>query len=73
MHYPWIERRSPVLEALLDNYYDIAHDYDVDNYRSDVSDDRLVKSVACEFGASDPVAEAEWGQRQAHGRMVPRV
>lgn len=73
MHYPWIERRSPVLEALLDNYYDIARDYDVDDYRSDVSDDRLVRSVACEFGASDPVAEAEWVQRQADGRGFPHA
>ena len=59
--YPWIRRRNPALEALLDNYYEIAHDYDIDDYRSDVANERLMKSVACEFGAADPVAEAVCG------------
>jgi hypothetical protein len=73
LDYPWIQRRTPVLEALLDNYYDIARDYDVDEYLSDVSDQRLIKSVACEFGATDPVAEAEWIQRQADARGFPHA
>src|SRR5215212_4832048 len=63
--YPWIQRRSPPLEALLDNYYDIAHDYDVGDYRAEIAGGREIKSVACEFGAADSVAEAEWVQRQA--------
>ena len=63
LEYPWIQRRSPVLEALLVNYYEIAHDYDVDRYRSDIDDGRLVKSVASEFGAADAVAEATWIQQ----------
>jgi predicted TIM-barrel fold metal-dependent hydrolase len=53
--YPWIQRRVAVLEALLNNYYDIAHDYDVDDYLADVGDACLAASVACEFGAADPV------------------
>jgi hypothetical protein len=32
VEYPWIRRRSPVLDALLANSYDIAHDYDVSDY-----------------------------------------
>jgi predicted TIM-barrel fold metal-dependent hydrolase len=71
--YPWIRRRNPVLEALLDNYYDIARDYNVDDYLADVSDQRLVKSVACEFGAADPVAEAEWVQRRANDCGFPHA
>ncbi|MGZ4665721.1 MAG: amidohydrolase family protein [Frankiaceae bacterium] len=69
LEYPWIQRRSPVLEALLDNYYEIAHHYDVDRYRSDVGDGRLVKAVASEFGAADAAAEATWIQHcsEIHG------
>ena len=70
---PWIQRRSPVLEALLDNYYEIAHNYDIDHYRADVANPQLVKSVACEFGAADPVAEAQWVQRQADRRGFPHA
>jgi predicted TIM-barrel fold metal-dependent hydrolase len=71
--YPWIRRRSPPLEALLDNYYDIAHDYDVDDYLTEVEDERLVKSVACEFGSADPVEEAAWVQRQADAHGFPHA
>ena len=71
--YPWIRRRSPPLEALLDNYYDIAHDYDVDDYLTEVGDERLVKSVACEFGSADPVEEAAWVQRQADAHGFPHA
>jgi predicted TIM-barrel fold metal-dependent hydrolase len=65
LEYPWIRRRNPVLQALLDNYYDAAHDYDVGSYRSDVADGRVVKWVACEFGAADAVAEARWMQHRS--------
>ena len=58
----------PALEALLDNYYDIAHDYDVDDYLAGVADPRLTASVACEFRAADPVAEARWAQGEAFRR-----
>lgn len=71
--YPWIRRRSPTLEALLDNYYEIAHDYDVDDYLTEVADKRLVKSVACEFGSADPVEEAAWVQRQADAHGFPHA
>jgi predicted TIM-barrel fold metal-dependent hydrolase len=71
--YPWIQQRNRVLEALLDNYYEIAHDYDIDDYRSDACDRRLVGSVACEFGADDRVAEAQWVQREADGRGFPHA
>jgi predicted TIM-barrel fold metal-dependent hydrolase len=71
--YPWIRRRSPVLEALLVNYYDVAHDYDVGDYASDVAGARLVKSVACEFGAADGVAEAQWIQRCADSCRSPNA
>jgi predicted TIM-barrel fold metal-dependent hydrolase len=60
--YPWIQHRSPVLEALLDSYYDAAHQYDVGRYRADVGG-RVTQWVACEFGAADGVAEAEFVQR----------
>jgi predicted TIM-barrel fold metal-dependent hydrolase len=60
--YPWIEPRSPVLEALLGNYYDAARPYDAGRYRGDVGG-RVTQWVACEFGAADGIAEAEWIQR----------
>lgn len=62
LRYPWIEQQNPVLVNLLANYYDIAHDYGVEDYRRDVGD-RVGAAVACEFGAADGVAEAEWVQR----------
>lgn len=65
LRYPWIERRSPVLEALLSNYYDIARDYGLDAYRGDIADPRVVASIACEFGAADGVAEAQWVQARS--------
>lgn len=73
LEYPWIRRRVPALEALLDTYYDIAHDYDVDGYLSDVADGRLVTSVASEFGAADPTAEARWIQRCADTHGFPHA
>jgi predicted TIM-barrel fold metal-dependent hydrolase len=73
LEYPWIRQRSPVLEALLANYYDIAHDYDVSGYVSDVADARLTRSVACEFGAADAIAEAEWIQSCADSRGFPHA
>ena len=60
--YPWTEQRLPVLEALLGNYYDAARPYGVSRYRADAGG-RLTQWVACEFGAADGVAEAEWIQR----------
>jgi predicted TIM-barrel fold metal-dependent hydrolase len=62
LEYPWIRHRSPMLEALLDNYYDAAHEYDVGRYRTDTGG-QVIQWVACEFGAADGVAEAEWVQR----------
>jgi predicted TIM-barrel fold metal-dependent hydrolase len=35
--YSWIQERSPVLEALLADYYDCAHDYGCDDYTDDMS------------------------------------
>jgi predicted TIM-barrel fold metal-dependent hydrolase len=69
LDYPWIRSRSPALTALLENYYDIARDYGVEEYRSDFSEQSPVMSVACEYGASDGVAEASWIQRcsERHG------
>ena len=63
LRYPWIDEQSPALTALLANYYDIAHDYSPDDYRSDVDPAGVTASVACEFGAIDGIAEAEWVQR----------
>jgi len=71
IEYPWIRTRSPVLEALLDNYYDIAHDYDPAAYRSDLAGLSVTQTVACEFGAADPVAEATWIQRCADSGAGP--
>lgn len=73
LEYPWIRRRSPALEALLENYYDIAHDYDIGDYLSEVAPARLLKSVACEFGAADGVAEAQWIQRCSDDRGFPHA
>jgi predicted TIM-barrel fold metal-dependent hydrolase len=73
LEYPWIRRRSVVLEALLDNYYDAAHDYGVGRYRSDTADERPARWVACEFGAADPVAEAEWIQRCSQSEGAPHA
>lgn len=63
LRYRWIEQRSPALTALLANYYDIARDYSPSDYRADVDPAGVTAGVACEFGAVDPVAEAEWVQR----------
>jgi predicted TIM-barrel fold metal-dependent hydrolase len=63
LRYRWIEPPSPALTALLANYYDIAHDYSPRDYRSDVEPAGVTASVACEFGAEDAIAEAEWVQR----------
>jgi predicted TIM-barrel fold metal-dependent hydrolase len=70
LEYPWIRHRSPVLEALLDNYYDAAHEYDVGRYRTDTGG-QVTQWVACEFGAGDGVAEAEWVQRCAESEGGP--
>lgn len=71
LEYPWIRDRVPALEVLHHRYYDIAHHYDVKDYLSEVGDERLVASVASEFGASDPAAEAEWIQHCANTRGFP--
>jgi predicted TIM-barrel fold metal-dependent hydrolase len=63
--YPWIEEPRPALTALLANYYDIAHDYDVQSYSADVGSERPAAAVACEFGARDGLAEARYVQRCA--------
>lgn len=63
--YPWIEEPRPALTALLANYYDIAHDYDVGSYSADVGFERPAATVACEFGAGDGLAEARYVQRCA--------
>jgi hypothetical protein len=73
LDYPWIRHRSAVLEALLDNYYDAAHDYGVGRYRSDTAGERPARWVACEFGAADPVAEAEWIQRCSQSQGAPHA
>jgi predicted TIM-barrel fold metal-dependent hydrolase len=62
LEYPWIRDRNAVLASLLDNYFDIAKNYDVSEYRREVAH-QPVLSVACEFGASDTVAEAAWAQQ----------
>ena len=58
-----VRHPSPVLEALLDNYYDAARPYDEGRYRADTAG-QVVQWVPCEFGASDPA----W-----RGRMDPAV
>ncbi|GAA2884363.1 amidohydrolase [Pseudonocardia halophobica] len=69
--YSWIRDRSRVLEALLSNYYDCARDYGGDDYADDMSTVPLAGSVACEFGAVDPVAEATWIQQLADAGSGP--
>ncbi len=62
LSYPVDRAAQPVLEALLDNYYDAARPYGVGRYRGDAGG-RVTQWVACEFGAADGIAEAEWIQR----------
>ena len=69
--YPWIDQPSPVLKALLANYYDIADDYDVGSYLGDVGDEPPDAAVACEFGAADGLAEARLVQRSANATGWP--
>jgi predicted TIM-barrel fold metal-dependent hydrolase len=69
--YPWIDQPSPVLKALLANYYDIAHDYDAGSYLGDVGDEPPDAAVACEFGAADGLAEARLVQRSADATGWP--
>jgi predicted TIM-barrel fold metal-dependent hydrolase len=69
--YPWIATRNPVLEALLPNYYDAAHEYSPQDYRVDVDAEPITASIACEFGAADGVAEAMWAQECADHLGVP--
>lgn len=65
VEYPWIASRRPQLEALLDDYYEIARDYALGDYRGDVVGVPITQSVACEFGAADSLVEAAWVQRCA--------
>lgn len=65
LEYPWIRQPQPVLQNLLANYYDIAHDYDPRDYESDVATNPPRAGVACEFGAADGVAEAGYVQHLA--------
>ncbi len=60
-----------MLQNLLANYYEIAHDYDVADYRSDVGDHPPQAAVTCEFGAADGVAEARRVQRLADSSGWP--
>jgi predicted TIM-barrel fold metal-dependent hydrolase len=70
LEYPWIQRHPPALTALLADYFNIAHDYGVRDYRSEVLG-RPILSVACEFGAADSVAEAAWVQECAEDSGFP--
>ncbi len=72
LEYPWIRTRSPAMAALLDNYFVIAHNYRIDEYRRDVGEVPAI-SVACEFGAADSVAEATWVQRCAEVSGFPNA
>jgi predicted TIM-barrel fold metal-dependent hydrolase len=71
--YPWIVTEQPALTALLPNYYDAAHQYLPQDYRTDVDATPITASVACEFGAADGVAEAVWVQQCADRSGVPNA
>lgn len=71
LDYPWIQSRSPLLEALLPNYYEAARRYEHDDYGSDVAGQNIRTSVACEFAAKDSILEAEWIQRCADAEAGP--
>ena len=60
--YRWIEQHSPELNALLPNYYDIAHDFGPADYRTATAGTGISGVVACEFAAEDPWPEARWNQ-----------
>ncbi len=63
LSYRWIEQRTPALTHLLSNYYDIARSFTPSDYRAAVAGTGVAGVVACEFGATDPLAEARWIQR----------
>jgi predicted TIM-barrel fold metal-dependent hydrolase len=63
LRYRWIEPRNPALTHLLSNYYDIARDFTPADYTRAVAGTGITAVVACEFGAADPIAEAQWVQR----------
>jgi predicted TIM-barrel fold metal-dependent hydrolase len=71
LRYPWIESRPSALTALLPNYYDAARQYRPTDYLAEVAGTSVSASVACEFGAEDPVAEAVWVQQCADRSSVP--
>lgn len=71
LDYPWIDEPKAVLQHLSPNYYDIAHDYQLVDYGCDVGAEPPSAAVACEFGASDAVAEAQMVQRTADGTGWP--
>lgn len=71
LDYPWISEPKAVLQNLLTNYYDIAHDYDPSDYVSDVGEHPPRAGVACEFGAADGVAEARRVQHSADTSRWP--
>jgi hypothetical protein len=64
----------------MNNYYGIAHNYGPAAYRSDFAGLSVTQTVACEFGAADPVAETpegsifgfvDTGRRHAGGEPSP--
>ncbi|BAH51179.1 amidohydrolase family protein [Rhodococcus opacus] len=73
LEYPWIDSHQPALTALLPNYYDAARRYLPHDYRAQVNAIPVTASVACEFGATDGVAEAIWVQQCADRVGVPNA
>jgi predicted TIM-barrel fold metal-dependent hydrolase len=62
LSYRWINQRSAALTFLLANYYDIARDFGPREYQDAVAGTGITTTIACEFGAVDPFAEARWVQ-----------
>jgi predicted TIM-barrel fold metal-dependent hydrolase len=68
-HYPWLQ--GPMLERVFGDYSAIRHDYLIDDFRADIKNQNVVKSVhlQVEYDHTDPVAETRWlqGVADMHG------
>jgi predicted TIM-barrel fold metal-dependent hydrolase len=70
--YPWLQA-SPLAPCLEGDILPIARDYLLEDYRGDIHNQNVIKSVHVECGwdPSDPVGETEWLQRLADKEGYP--
>jgi predicted TIM-barrel fold metal-dependent hydrolase len=68
--YPWLQD-NPTSEGLLGDLTPILRDYGVAEYRADVSNYDLIKSVHIEAVPADALAEARWLEETARHSGLP--